>query len=90
MPSPEARETHIKPLVQKWIALAEIVLANLAWIDELDIEGWFIATVLAVAAGAAIWLLVGPWWLVAAASGYLLLLVGVRLTVGRQRRRKGA
>jgi hypothetical protein len=48
-----------------------------------------IATVLAVAAGLAIWLLIGPWWLLGAASGYLLLLVGVRLTFGR-RRRKGA
>jgi len=45
-----------------------------------------IATVLAVAAGVAIWLLVGPWWLLAAASGYLLLLLGVRLTFGRRRR----
>jgi len=72
--------------VQKWIALAEVVLANLAWIDELDLEGWFIATVLAIAAGVAIWLLIGPWWLLAAASGYLLLLVAVRLTLGRRRR----
>ena len=72
--------------MQKWIALAEVVLANLAWIDELDLEGWFIATVLAIAAGVAIWLLIGPWWLLAAASGYLLLLVAVRLTLGRRRR----
>lgn len=75
--------------MQKWIALAEVVLANLAWIDELDLEGWFIATVLAVAAGVAIWLLIGPWWLLAAASGYLLLLVAVRLTLGRRRSEGG-
>lgn len=72
--------------MQKWIALAEVVLANLAWLDELDLEGWFVATVLALAAGAAIWLLIGPWWMVAAASGYLLLLAGVKLLVERGRR----
>lgn len=73
--------------MQKWIALAEVVLANLAWIDELDIEGWFVATVLAVAAGVAIWLLVSLWWLVAAASGYLLLLAGTKFLVDRRRRK---
>lgn len=72
--------------MQKWIALVEIVLANLSWIDELDLEGWFVATVVAVAAGVAIWLLAGPWWLVAAASGYLLLLAGTKFLVDRRRR----
>jgi hypothetical protein len=73
--------------VQKWIALAEVVLANLAWIAELDIEGWLVATAAAVAIGAVIWLLVGPMWLVIAASLYLALLVTVKLVVDRHDRR---
>jgi len=40
--------------MQKWIALGEFVLANLAWIDELDLEGWLIGTAVAAeVAGAA-------------------------------------
>lgn len=72
--------------MQKWIALAEVVLANLAWIEELDIEGWLVATAAAVAVGAAIWIFAGPLWLLLAASLYLALLVGVKLAVGRRDR----
>jgi hypothetical protein len=75
--------------LQKWIALAEVVLANLAWIDELDIEGWLVGTALAVTAGAAIWFFIGPWWLIGAATGYLILLVGVKIAVDRRDRRRG-
>jgi hypothetical protein len=75
--------------LQKWITLAEVVLANLAWIDELDIEGWLVGTALAVGAGAALWYFVGPWWLLAAASGYLVLLAGVKIAVDRHDRRRG-
>jgi hypothetical protein len=75
--------------LQKWIALAEVVLANLAWFDELDIEGWVVATALVVAAGAALWLFFGSWWLLAAASGYFVLLVAVKIAVERHDRRKG-
>jgi hypothetical protein len=74
--------------VQKWIALAEVVLANLAWIGELDIEGWLVATGAAVAVGAALWIFVGPMWLVVAASLYLALLVSVKLLVDRHDRRQ--
>ncbi len=74
--------------MQKWISLAEVVLANLAWLDDLELEGWLIATAVAVAAGAAIWVFVGPWWLLVAATGYLLLLVGVRIAVRRSDRRR--
>jgi hypothetical protein len=62
------------------------VLANLAWFDELDIEGWLIATVVAVAIGAAIWIFAGPVWLVVGASLYLALLVGVKVLANRGRR----
>jgi hypothetical protein len=71
--------------LQKWIALAEVVLANLAWIDELDLEGWLLAMGAAVAIGAAIWLLIGPWWLVLATSLYLALLVVVKILANRGR-----
>ena len=74
--------------MQKWISLAEVVLANLAWFGDLDIEGWLVATALAIAAGAAIGLLFGPWWLLGAATGYLVLLVVVKLAVDRDRRRR--
>jgi hypothetical protein len=73
--------------VQKWIALAEVVLANLAWIGDLDIEGWLVATAAAVAVGAAIWIFAGLGWLVLAASLYLALLVAVKLAVDRHDRR---
>lgn len=72
--------------MQKWIALAEVVLGNLAWISELDIEGWVVATAAVCAIGAAIWLFAGPGWLVLAASLYLALLVTVKLLVDRQDR----
>jgi hypothetical protein len=76
--------------LQKWISLAEVILANLTWIDELDIEGWLLATIVAIAAGAAIWIFVGAFWLLLAASLYLGLLVAVRIAVVRaERRRKG-
>jgi hypothetical protein len=71
--------------VQKWIALGEVVLANLAWIEELDLEGWLVATALAVAAGAALWWFVGTVWLVVAASLYLGLLVAVKIVANRGR-----
>jgi hypothetical protein len=61
------------------------VLGNLAWINELDLEGWLIATAAAVGAGIAIWIFAGPVWLLVAASLYLALLVAVRLTFGRDR-----
>jgi hypothetical protein len=76
--------------VQKWIALAEVVLANLAWIGELDIEGWLVATAAAAAVGAAIWIFAGPGWLVLAASLYLALLVVVKLAVDRHDRARAA
>ena len=72
--------------LEKWIALAEVVLANLAWIDELDIEGWLYAMGAAVAIGATIWLLVGALWLVVATSLYLALLVSVRFLTHRGRK----
>jgi len=71
--------------MQKWIALGEFVLANLAWIDELDLEGWLIGTAVAAGAGAALWIFVGPWWLVLASSLYLCLLVAVRVLTHRKR-----
>jgi hypothetical protein len=73
--------------VQKWIALAEVVLANLAWLGDLDIEGWLVATAAAVAIGVAIWIFAGLTWLVIAASLYLALLVTVKLLVDRRDRR---
>jgi hypothetical protein len=76
------------PRLQKWISLAEVVLANLAWIDELDIEGWLLVTILVAAAGVAIWLLFGVFWLLLAASLYLGLLVAVRVLVVRAERRR--
>jgi hypothetical protein len=76
--------------VQKWIALGEVVLANLAWIGELDIEGWLVATATAVAIGVVIWIFVGPLWLVLAASLYLALLVVVKLAVDRHDRARAA
>jgi hypothetical protein len=69
--------------MQKWIALAEVVLGNLAWISELDIEGWLVATAAAGAVGAGIWIFVGPGWLLLAATLYLGLLVAVKLLVAR-------
>ena len=60
-------------------------MANLAWIDALDIEGWLLAMGVAVAIGAAIWLFVGAVWLVVAASLYLALLVAVRFLANRGR-----
>jgi hypothetical protein len=68
---------------KQWIALAEIALANLAWISDLDIEGWVVATAAMCAVGAAIWIFVGPVWLVIATSLYLVLLVSVKLVVDR-------
>jgi hypothetical protein len=62
------------------------VLANLAWFDELDIEGWLIATVVVVAIGAAIWIFAGPVWLLVGASLYLTLLVGVKILANRGRK----
>ena len=84
-PTPPGRCTGGSAL-EKWIALAEVVLANLAWIDELDIEGWLYAMGAAVAIGATIWLLVGALWLVVATSLYLALLVGVRFLTHRGRK----
>lgn len=62
------------------------MLANVAWFDELDIEGWLVATVLAIAAGAAIWIFAGTVWLLVGASLYLVLLVGVKILANRDRR----
>jgi hypothetical protein len=76
--------------VQKWIALAEIVLANLAWIGDLDIEGWLVATAAAVAIGAVIWIFAGLVWLVVATSLYLALLVTIKLVVDHRDRRQRA
>jgi hypothetical protein len=75
--------------VQKWIALAEVVLGNLAWISELDIEGWLVATAAAGAIGVGIWIFVGPGWLLLAATLYLGLLIAVKVLVARndQKRR---
>jgi hypothetical protein len=75
---------------KQWIALAEVALANLAWIAELDIEGWLVATAAMCAVGAVIWIFAGPMWLVIAASLYLLLLVGVKLAVDRADRARSA
>jgi hypothetical protein len=72
--------------LSKWIALAEVILANLAWIEELDVEGWVVATALAVAAGAALWYFVGTTWLLVAASLYLGLLIVVKMLANRGRR----
>jgi hypothetical protein len=72
---------------KQWLAVAEIALANLAWISDLDIEGWLVATLAACAVGAVIWIFAGPVWLVVAASLYLVLLVGVKLAVDRADRR---
>ena len=74
---------------KQWVALAEIVLANLAWIGELDIEGWVVATAAMCAVGAAIWIFVGPLWLLIATSLYLALLVGIKLAVDRADRARG-
>lgn len=62
-----------------------MVLANLAWIEELDIEGWLLATAAVVGAGAAMWFFVGPLWLVLGASLYLVLLVTVKVLSDRRR-----
>jgi hypothetical protein len=74
---------------KQWVALAEVVLANLAWIGELDIEGWVVATAAMCAIGAAIWIFVGPVWLLIATSLYLVLLVGIKLAVDRADRARG-
>jgi hypothetical protein len=76
--------------VKQWVSLAEIVLANLAWIGELDIEGWVIATAAVVAIGAALWIFIGPLWLLVAATLYLALLVTVKLLVDRHDRASSA
>jgi hypothetical protein len=76
--------------VQKWIALAEIVLANLVWIGDLDIEGWLVATAAAVAIGAVIWIFAGLVWLVVATSLYLALLVTIKLVVDHRDSRQRA
>ena len=68
-----------------WIGLVEIVLANLAWLDELDLEGWLVATAVAVGAGIAAWVFLGPVWLLVAASAYLVLLLGVKVLANRGR-----
>jgi hypothetical protein len=68
---------------KQWIALAEVVLANLVWIGELDVEGWVVATAAACVIGVVIWVFVGPLWLVLAASLYLAFLVCVKLAVDR-------
>lgn len=75
---------------KQWIALAEIVLGNLAWIAELDIEGWVVATAAMCAVGAVIWIFAGPMWLVIATTLYLVLLVGVKLAVDRADRARAA
>lgn len=62
------------------------MLANLVWFDELEIEGWVVATLLAIAAGAAVWLFAGTTWLVIATSLYLALLVVVKILANRGRR----
>ncbi len=62
-----------------------MVLANLAWIEELDIEGWLLATAAVVAGGAVAWFFVGPIWLVVGASLYLALLVTVKVLADRRR-----
>lgn len=85
--SPVVRLSGGRPL-QKWISLAEVILANLAWIDDLDIEGWLLATVVAIGIGAAIWLLAGPFWMVLATSLYLGFLVIVKVAVVRADRRR--
>ena len=72
--------------MEKWIALAELVLANLAWIDELDLEGFLLGTALLAGAGAALWVFVGATWLLVAASLYLALLVAVRFATHRNRK----
>jgi hypothetical protein len=62
-----------------------VVLANLTWVDELDIEGFVLVT-LAVAVGVAVvWIFVGVMWLLIAASLYLALLVTVRYLTHRRR-----
>jgi hypothetical protein len=75
---------------KQWIALAEIVLGNLAWIAELDIEGWVVATAAMCVVGAVIWIFAGPMWLVIATTLYLVLLVGVKLAVDRADRARAA
>lgn len=68
-----------------WVAIAEIVLANLAWLDELDLEGWMVATGIAIAAAVAAWIFLGPVWVLVGASAYLALLVGVKVVANRGR-----
>ncbi len=68
-----------------WVGIAEVVLANLAWIDALDIEGFLLGTALAVGAGAAIWIFAGSTWLVVAGSLYLGLLAAVKVIANRGR-----
>ena len=74
--------------VKLWLSVAEIVVATLAWWQDLDLDGTALALVVAAAAGAAIWFFAGPWWLLVAATLYLLLLVGVRFLVARSDRRR--
>jgi hypothetical protein len=71
--------------VKQWVALAEVLLGNLAWIDALDLEGFLVATALAIGAAAAIWIFAGPVWLLVAGSLYIGLLVGVRFVANRGR-----
>ncbi|MFN8185996.1 MAG: hypothetical protein U0R69_02840 [Gaiellales bacterium] len=70
---------------KQWVALAEIVLANLAWLDELDLEGWMVATGLAIGAGVAVWIFLGPVWLLVGATAYLALLLVVKVVANRGR-----
>jgi hypothetical protein len=76
--------------LKQWIAVAEVVLANLVWISELDIEGWLVATLAVCAVGAVIWIFAGPVWLLVAASLYLLALVMVKLAVDKADRAERA
>jgi hypothetical protein len=71
--------------VKQWVALAEILLASLAWLEELDLEGVALGTALALGAAGAIWWFAGATWLVVAASLYLCLLVAVKLVANRGR-----
>lgn len=68
-----------------WVAIAEVVIANLAWLDELDVEGWMVAMALAIGAALAAWFFLGPIWMLAGASAYLALLVGAKLLANRGR-----
>lgn len=68
-----------------WVGLVEIVLANLAWIDALDIEGFLLGSALGIGAGAAIWIFAGSTWLVVAGSLYLGLLAAMKVVANRGR-----